>query len=350
MTMPGLTLNTGAAAASETGAPQTPAASAATNANTTIPSAASTQAAATTPIPIPYAQHSSQLQNHQPPSRSSSPAGPTYSPITPPLNPTALPPRPEYTHSSNADATAAPAPRPDPIDFDSNPDVLALRSAISLLQIQRRRAERDMATLDRVKTAALAEPAAFVRDLVAGHVRVEGDRLFADGVPVEEGDSDSDSDSEDGSADEGMSAKQQQPLIHTEGAAQVADGSNKPAETTQPKSEAQPGPTIKPDPDRKDAAAPRPAWATLPEPQNVVRCPPINWSQYAVVGESLDRIHNEQLARPPQGVPAVMTPDGKFEFKAGDGGLGRQEKYVGVAAPYAPGKDRLDKKPKGPKR
>jgi hypothetical protein len=243
---------------------------------------------------------------------------PTYSPITPPLNATALPPRPTYTHSSHVDATAAPAPPLEPIDFDSNPDVLALKSAISILQMQRKKAERDMATLGRVKSAALAEPETFVRDLTRGRVGVEGEGLFARGVKDEESDSSSNSDSD------------------SEG---DYDGQPQPATSGNP--------NVKIDPDAKRSGPP--PWTSVPKPQNIVRCPPINWSQYAVVGESLDKLHNEQVRRPAQGTPAVLMPDGRFEFKGGDGGgIGKQERYVGVAAPYAPGKDKLDGKSKVP--
>jgi hypothetical protein len=70
--------------------------------------------------------------------------------------------------------------------------------------------------------------------------------------------------------------------------------------------------------------------------------PPINWSQYAVVGESLDRLHNEQVARPSQGTPATIGADGTFVFH----GVGRQEEHNGIAAPFDPLKDKLVKKPK----
>ena len=39
----------------------------------------------------------------------------------------------------------------------------------------------------------------------------------------------------------------------------------------------------------------------IPTPQNVVRMPPINWAKYQIVGESLDKMHAEQLRRPSPG-------------------------------------------------
>ncbi|TRX93893.1 hypothetical protein FHL15_005275 [Xylaria flabelliformis] len=284
----------------------------------------------TTPIPVPI-PYTSREQPPQPSPRSSSPVRPTYSPITPPLNATAFPPRPTYTHNSHVDATAVPAPPPEPIDFHTNPDVLALKSAISILQMQRRKAERDMAALDRVKSAALAEPEAFVRDLTTGRARVEGEGLFVGSV--KDRDDDSDSSSGSGSDNEGDRSKDgDDETKHIK-----SDPTPRYRQATQEK------PNIKADPDVERPGPP--PWTQIPKPQNVVRCPPINWSQYAVVGESLDKLHNEQMRRPAQGTPATLTPEGRFEFKGGDG---KQEPYMGVAAPYAPGKDKIDGKSKIP--
>lgn len=327
--MPGLTLNT-EAAASKASRHQPPGSRASASSTADGGSSAPPRTfQSTTPIPVPIPMpYTSSREQQQPapqttPARSESPARPTYSPITPPLNATEFPARPTYTHSSHANATAVPPPPPEPIDFDSNPDVLALKSAISILQIQRKKAERDMATLGRVKGAALAEPEAFVRDLTTGRVHVEGDRLFGGGAKDEDSDSsgdgssDSDGDGNRPNRDEAEGSKQ----THTE------EGPNS--------SKSRPA-NKKPDP---------PPWAAIPKPQNIVRCPPINWSQYAVVGESLDKLHDEQVRRPAQGTPATLTPGGRFEFKGGDG---KQERYPGVAAPYAPGKDRIDPKSRGP--
>jgi hypothetical protein len=253
------------------------------------------------------------------------------------------PPRPAYTHSSHTDATAAAAPPAEPIDLHSNPDVLALKSAISILQIQRRKAERDMVTLNHVRSAALAEPEAFVQDLTAGRVRVEGERLLVGGVRDEDSDSDSDSDGEsksDGDND-GDKEKEKDSIMsdnNNEEKQIKSDGSAQ----TESHPQSQPTTEIK----YNVKTDPQP-WTSIPKPQNIVRCPPINWSQYAVVGESLDKLHNEQVLRPAQGTPAVLTSEGHFEFKGGDGGgVGKQERYIGVAAPYTPGKDKIDRKAK----
>ncbi|KAF4961131.1 hypothetical protein FSARC_10253 [Fusarium sarcochroum] len=236
-----------------------------------------------------------------------SPNRPPVSPLTPPLPATQLPgteatntgSHPNLTHSQ-PDQTGIPPAAPQPIAFDSNPDVIALKSAISILQIQRQRATGDIQALSRAKDEAVQDPEAFIKDLAAGKIN----------APAND---DSDSDDEDEEMrDQGAENKQPDP----------GEGSSKQRIATEP-----------------------PAWTNIPQPQNVVRCPPINWSQYAVVGDSLDKLHNEQVARPNQGTPATMGANGMYEFR----GEGKQERYQGVAAPYAPTQDRLNKKPKSRK-
>ncbi|KAI5866857.1 hypothetical protein GGS23DRAFT_615488 [Durotheca rogersii] len=355
--MPSLTLNTGqAAAGSSSHGPPAPQPSSIPSSATNPPAPAP---AARAPAPTPP-QPSAQT-----PSRPSSPARPSYSPITPPLNPvSSLPagagaPRPTYTHAAGRaeHAAAAAPPPPAPLDFAANPDVLALKSAISILQLQRRKAESDMAALQRVKAAALARPDAFVRDLVAGRVRAEGDRLFpapaarpGDGGGDGDGDSDSSSSS---SSSSGAASTRSRPA--PSGLDPVAGGPETSGAARKRKPEKPKGKGKERTKRRSPAdSEPAPPWATLPKPQNVVRCPPINWSQYAVVGESLDRLHAEQLSSPSQGGPAVLTPDGQYDFSAGAGNVGvrggRQEKLIGIAAPYLPGRDKLDKKPKASRR
>ncbi|OTB08861.1 hypothetical protein M426DRAFT_316890 [Hypoxylon sp. CI-4A] len=344
--MPGLTLNTGGAVANTSGYP---------------PSSSTSQAPNTSTAANENTSHPS------------SPQRPTYSPITPPLKPTTFPARPTYTHSSHQDQVAIAPPPPEPINFHTNPDVLALKSAISILQMQRRRAEADMAKLSQVKTAALAEPEAFIQDLLTKRIGVEGERLFVGGVKSDEDqDSDSSSDSdEDMEGADPSAAGQQDPTTSApppgEQPAQSSIPTNaNPAEPSatiktepgatsteqpppQPESSTQPQPQPQPQPQSRPESKPQPRpWSTVPKPQNVVRCPPINWSQYAIVGESLDKLHAEQQAAPSQGTPATLAPDGRYEHKGG--GSGRQEKLIGVAAPYNPSKDQIQRKSKGVKR
>ncbi|KAH0595371.1 hypothetical protein MHUMG1_07123 [Metarhizium humberi] len=243
-------------------------------------------------------------------SRSTSPVRPPMSPITPPLAPARppdappaaanLPPaRQTYTHSSQpSQQIGIPPPPPEPIDFELNPDVIALKSAISVLQVQKRRATGDIQTLSRVRDEALDDPESFIKDLAAGKVKPRDDFVFETAG----------SDEDDENAGEESSGSKRSPR---------PDGESKP----------------------------RREWSSLPKPQDVVRCPPINWAQYAVVGDSLDKLHAEQVARPSQGSPAVFGSNGTYDIK----NEGKQEKYSGVAAPYAPGKDRIDRKSKGKK-
>ncbi|KAK1825675.1 hypothetical protein QBC39DRAFT_366299 [Podospora conica] len=161
-----------------------------------------------------------------------------------------------------------------------------------------------MQTLARAKAAALADPEGFVADLTAGRVRSEGDPLMgATSYSSSSSSSDDEDDDEDDEDSDGTAARKRH---------------------------------------RSNDSAP--PWTRLPRPQTVVRCPPINWAQYGVVGESLDKLHAEQVAAPTAGVPAPLGPGGSYEFKAAvDGQQPPANRLVGVAAPYAPGKDKIEK-------
>ncbi|KAI1096241.1 hypothetical protein F5B19DRAFT_226662 [Rostrohypoxylon terebratum] len=354
--MPGLTLNTEGAAVSRTPiypplpiTSQSIATSATTSTATAIPAAAAAAATTTTPS-TSFAAATTSTPTNPPhptpiatsantPMRPTSPQRPPISPITPPLNPIAMPPRRTYTHTSQQPQTSIATPLPEPIDFDTNPDVLALKSAISVLQLQRRKAEADITALARVKSAAMADPGAFVQDLMSGRVGMEEpSRASSDD------DSESDSEMADANANADMDVDENPLSASANGNANASTSEQHPLPNPPTT------PFIKfesPTPTKSTPKPQPPPWTKLPKPQNVVRCPPINWSQYAVVGESLDKLHAEQLRRPTQGVPAALGADGRYEFSATPG---RQERYVGIAAPYAPGKDRIDRKPKAPRK
>ncbi|CAM1507185.1 Fc.00g068260.m01.CDS01 [Cosmosporella sp. VM-42] len=236
--------------------------------------------------------------DHPRKSRSPSPSRPPVSPITPTLGPARLASgatasdKRTLTHSQ-PDQTGIPPPPPEPLAFDANPDVIALKSAISILQIQRQKATADIQALSRAKDAAVGDPEAFIKDLASGKINAPQP----------------DSDSEDDDEEMG-------------GLDNAGEGSSKQRAQDEPRE-----------------------WTTLPKPQDVVRCPPINWSQYAIVGDSLDKLHTEQVTRPTQGTPASIGVNGMYEFK----GEGKQERYMGVAAPYNPLQDKVEKKGKGKK-
>lgn len=326
------------------------------------------------PAPPPQTQQTQRPQRPTTP-RAASPTRPPVSPITPTLGPAQLPAnpqpgipdfalgRPVFTHTQPDQVGMAPPPAA-PISFDDNPDVLALKSAISILQLQRARATADMQALGRAKAAALADPAAFVTDLAAGRVGVEGDPLVFPETAGEmasddessssgsgsesesasesgsegEGDDDGDTAMRD-SADSSDGVRKLSPLL------KKARGRDKEVETAPGRKGRRKG---KQKQNNAPAHAPAPAWGRLPKPQTVVRCPPINWAQYGVVGESLDKLHAEQVAAPTPGVPRVLGPGGAYEFKAGEQVSSEPgRRLVGIAAPYVPGKDRIEKKTKG---
>ena len=200
------------------------------------------------------------------------PPRPPYSPVTPvfaqlePLptgEPKIIPP-PLSPSPSTHDVSAAPAyrpppppanppvfkpePPPVPISESENPDAIALRSAISILQIQKQQSLRDIKTLDRLKEAASVNPEAFARDLAEGRLRTEDHGTviqFSDDSAM-----DIDEDTDDAKKEDGTSS-----------------------------------------------------FGRIPPPQNVVRMPSINWAKYQIVGEPLDRMHEEQLRRPSPGAP-----------------------------------------------
>jgi hypothetical protein len=81
-------------------------------------------------------------------------------------------------------------------------------------------------------------------------------------------------------------------------------------------------------------------WPEIPIPQNVVRAPPVNWAQYQVVGDSLEKLHKDQLARPTEGTPQRVNAE-RGLVQGGEGY--RRPADLGVAAPYQPGRDRIEK-------
>ncbi|KAK3396488.1 hypothetical protein B0T20DRAFT_417936 [Sordaria brevicollis] len=281
--------------------------------------------------------------------------------------------RPTFTHSQ-PDQIGIPPPLPQPIAFDDNPDVLALKSAITILQLQRQRATADIQALNRAKNAALADPGAFVADLAAGRIGMEGDPLL-NGPGAGDYDNDNDSEDEDDEDeddedqnDENLKSEASSDTDNDEQNDQVSpsassssgspdsqqrdydvdgDGdipmtnSNTTPNTTnsttnhitrrkQPRSKN--NRRI-----NKQQQQQQPAWRTLPKPQTVVRCPPINWAQYAVVGESLDKLHREQLTAPTLGQPAVFggggsSPSAGSAANYGAGGAGRVYEFRGTGS------------------
>jgi hypothetical protein len=131
-----------------------------------------------------------------------------------------------------------PEPEALPVSLDENSDAIAMRAAISILQMQRQQSLKDMRVLEKMRKAAADQPEEFVNDLKDGkltpHPRT--------GIDVDAEESESDSEQPD-------------------------------ASTTS-------------------------KFGRFPAPQSVVRAPPVEWSKYHIVGDPLDRMHEIQRRYP----------------------------------------------------
>ncbi|RMZ77068.1 hypothetical protein DV738_g4611, partial [Chaetothyriales sp. CBS 135597] len=87
--------------------------------------------------------------------------GPSYSPVTPTESQGSEDP------PDHVDWIDHPPPS-QPVDLDQNTDAMAMRAAISILQLQRQQAIKDMKDLEQLKRAALNDPDAFIKDLNEG--------------------------------------------------------------------------------------------------------------------------------------------------------------------------------------
>ncbi|KAF3001282.1 hypothetical protein E8E13_004341 [Curvularia kusanoi] len=246
--------------------------------------------------------------------RSESPTSdrPPVSPITPTATHAQLAPigversdaRP-HNEAPPRNAPAPPAPKPAPaptafrqqppsvpISESENPDAIALRSAISLLQIQREKSKRDLKALEELKHAAVQDPESFMRSLQ--EQRAQAARAHND--------------------------------VLTPTLAGLTDAAQSNGDTV-----AGAG--------RKDSANVDPKTATkfpaIPQPQNVVRCPPIEWAKYHIVGEPLNKMHDEQKKWPGSSEPPKLAN-------------GHRAPPHSVAAPYSPFKDAVGTKSKSP--
>jgi hypothetical protein len=286
------------------------------------------------------------------PSRPGEPAAPVPEPLSPQFRPihstTPIPPptiptfhRQTFTHKQHAsqiESVPQAPPPPQPVDFSENVDVIALESAILLLQRQKQKAEEDIRQLQRIKNEAVRKPAEFVRDLASGKVGQgpQGALPNSGGGGAGDDESSSSSSSSDEEDEDGESDAE---IEDQEGGEASSSGLKPSPMKASGKGKAT---AAAPPPPRQEP----PPWTNLPTPQDVVRMPTINWSKYAVVGDSLDKLHREQLAKPTRGTPATLAADGRaYEFKGGpnpDDG----KKSTGIAAPYDPLHDKIKKPPK----
>jgi hypothetical protein len=219
-------------------------------------------------------------------SKSPTPDRPPVSPLTPTASAAQLAPvertEPRPRPAPPPAATFRPQPPSVAISESENPDAIALRSAISLLQLQREKSKRDLKALEELKAAAVADPQAFVHSLQ--EQRAQASQSHHDMLtPTLSGLTDS-----LGSHDQDTnSADTRKDSTHME---------------------------AKPDP---------PKFPAIPQPQNIVRCPPINWEKYHIVGEPLDKIHEEQKKWPGSAEPPRTKS-------------GHRAPPYSVAAPYSP--------------
>ena len=258
----------------------------------------------------------------QEPNRGDGPPGtppqPPYSPVTPVLShsalippldrmvPLAAPSAPMFDTGTNSNGNNGGAgkmgppvfmeePAPVPISESDNPDAIALRSAISILQIQKQQSLRDIRTLDKMKTAAVANPEEFVKQLTAGKLTTKDSGELLSFTPDQDSEEDS-SKADDMEVDGGDDAT------------------------------ANPGDTPEQQAPKTDLG-----FGKIPKPQNVVRMPPINWAKYHIVGEPLDKLAEEQKRRPTPGEPRRDQPS---ETQ-------RAPEHF-IAAPYRPFVDKLE--------
>ncbi|KAF2132839.1 hypothetical protein P153DRAFT_364102 [Dothidotthia symphoricarpi CBS 119687] len=207
-----------------------------------------------------------------------SPDRPPVSPITPTTTAAQLAPLPRADRDHDEQARPAPPPpatfikQPSSIAISesSNPDAIALRSAISLLQLQREKSKRDLQALEDLKAAAVSDPHSFVRSLQEQRSQVQ---THTDILTPTLSDLDHEQRRKDSAS--------------------------------------------------MDAPPPRAAFPAIPQPQNIVRCPPVNWAKYHVVGEPLDRMHDEQRKWPGAPEPPKLQS-------------GMRAPPHAVAAPYSP--------------
>lgn len=245
-----------------------------------------------------------------PPSGPSPRTLPSTSPQPEPVastTPTPRDPSPEPPPASPLTPVARHAkPATQPFSADDSSDAIALRAAISSLQFQRVQAQKDLRTLEDIKRQAVARPDEYRQHVIATAQAKPKPPPSITATP-----SDHDMDHVEDDAVAGAHSPSRHDSIATH---------------TQPASESYPvshGSMLRPrEPSKPHQST---GFPTVPLPQDVVRCPPIEWAKYHVVGESLDKIHRDQQARP--------------------GELGSNQRDSLVAAPYNPFLDKLDPQP-----
>lgn len=137
--------------------------------------------------------------------------------------------------------------------------------------MQRQQSLKDIRDLDKIKDAAVENPREFANDLRAGKLKKpQASEIVFDHVEYEDSDEDEQAD-------------------------------NKTDTTSK--------------------------FGRLPNPQNVARCPPIEWSKYHILGKPLDDLHEAQK---------------KYPGATGKEIVNKSAREHEITAPYRPFKDKLD--------
>ncbi|KAH0290634.1 hypothetical protein KCU62_g3297, partial [Aureobasidium sp. EXF-3399] len=239
--------------------------------------------------------------------RSVSPQPPPASPLTPPAQPAKF---------ATTTPPVAPIQRPQPPQLIEQPpslpfsshessDAIALRAAISSLQFQRLQAQRDLRTLEDIKRQAVERPEEYRQHVIATAQAKPQPPPWATNDTSDQ-DMDDDEDALPGaSASNGQEPTDSQSDSTTK-SYPTSYGSMLLSRSTKTTSQSS-------------------RFTAVPLPQDVVRCPPIEWAKYNIIGESLDKLHNDQQVRP--------------------GDLGSSQRESVVAAPYNPFLDKLNPRP-----
>jgi hypothetical protein len=177
------------------------------------------------------------------------------------------------------------------------------------------------------KRKALEDPEGFLGALERGELGREGDDLFGSGGERRKG-------RKGRRRKEWKRDDEEAPAARDAGAAQPGSSD------TQDNLKAEHSPTSLDDADdslsssesdSSSAGAPvaNHKFPPLPQAQNVVKVPNINWAQYGIIGESLDKLHEDQLKHPAVSGPARLAPDGSIT--AGLPGMDSGNSVVGGA-------------------
>ncbi|KAL9130757.1 MAG: hypothetical protein Q9217_001153, partial [Psora testacea] len=207
-----------------------------------------------------------------------------------PLQTPTQPPQPHMNQSRpTPPQQPAQPPPPEPISESTNADAIALRAAMSILQMQRQQAIRDMQALEKQKKSALGDVRGFVEAVKRGDVSGSegggGLRFTDDGGEAGDG--------------EEMMIEERQERDRDDG-----DDDDDDDDTMDLTTDAAFASTIQVPPQQKQQQQQHTrSSGHIPTPQNVVRMPPINWAKYHVIGEGLERLHEKQRKAPTDGRP-----------------------------------------------